>query len=96
MEFMRVFFLKLLEQIKVGIRSATLISRKAKQQPPPEGQALDIHPGLRRHAMGVIQGQLLASNLSSASEPQGLEARAERIASFSGFARVFSGPKGSR
>lgn len=80
----------------MGTRSATLISRKAKQQPPQEGQALDVHPGLRRHAIRVIQGQLLASNLSSASEPQGPEARAERMAFFSGFAKVFPGPKGSR
>lgn len=54
LEFFGVFllspFLKALEQIKVGTRSDILISRRAKQQPPPEGKPPGVHPGLRRHA----------------------------------------------
>lgn len=73
--FIRVLFLKLLYRIRVGFRSATLISRKAKQQAPPEGRARDVHPGLRRQAVGAIQGQLLASKLPSVSEPLILRAQ---------------------
>jgi hypothetical protein len=61
--------------MRVGFRSAPLISRKAKCKPHLKGGRLMFLQGGEDKLVGVVQGQLLASNLPSASEPLSLRAQ---------------------